>query len=191
VSTSERNSSRTSPEYVLLGFLYQSPSHGYGLHQRLTAEFGDVWHASQSQTYNILKRLEAQGFITSTVIEQERLPARQELRLTTQGTQKFEAWLSQPTKASVHAIRVEFVTRLFFIRQYFPHKTRQMIAEQIYVVDDRIRKLKHSLATMAPELIINRLGLELRINLLSSVEGWLKDCLTLVDREGPEGEYDP
>ncbi len=58
--------SRLSPEYVLMGFLYQHPGYGYDLHRRLSEEFGYIWHVSRSQTHNILKRQSPKVEGTST-----------------------------------------------------------------------------------------------------------------------------
>ena len=69
------HASALSPEYALLGLLAGSPAHGYELHQVFTTDLGQVWHLSLSQTYNILNRLEAQGFIDGSLQEQEKLPA--------------------------------------------------------------------------------------------------------------------
>ena len=66
--------SALSPEYALLGFLSQQQAHGYELHRRLTEELGQVWHVSLSQTYNILTRLERQGYIAGKTFEQEKAP---------------------------------------------------------------------------------------------------------------------
>jgi DNA-binding PadR family transcriptional regulator len=173
VSIKNRINSRLSPEYVLLGFLYQHAGHGYELHRRLRDEFGNIWHASQSQTYNILKRLEAQGYISSRAVEQEKLPPRLLLSITEQGKERFEYWLNQPTKSSVHAIRVEFVTRLYFTELYHSENTQDMIREQIEVVKSGLTQLQASLVTIPTERIYDRLALELRIQLLSSVINWL------------------
>jgi DNA-binding PadR family transcriptional regulator len=176
-----RVNSRISPEYVLLGFLYTHPSHGYELHKRLLNEFGNIWHANQSQTYNILKRLEAQGYITSTFMEQEKLPPRQLLQITDTGLGRFESWLDQPTKSSVHAIRVEFVTRLYFMQLYYPQNTPDMIRVQIDVVNAGLNQLHEDLADLPDGQTFNRLALELRIKLLSSVISWLNGCREAFD----------
>jgi len=177
VSIKNLVSSRLSPEYVLLGFLYIHPSHGYELHQRLLDVFGNIWHASQSQTYNILKRLESQGFIASTLVEQEKLPPRQQLQITESGSARFESWLNKPTKSSVHAIRVEFITRLYFMQQYYPQKTKEMIKVQVEVVNSGINQLHENLSNIPDSQVFDRLALELRINLLKSVISWLNECL--------------
>jgi DNA-binding PadR family transcriptional regulator len=190
VSIDHRSTSRLSPEYVLLGFLYKHPSHGYVLHQRLLDEFEDIWHASQSQTYNILKRLEAQSYITSTYVKQEKHPPRQLLHITESGITRFETWLKNPTKSSVHAIRVEFVTRLYFVQLYCPQNTREMIRVQIDMVNTGLNELQQDLAHLADRQTVNRLALELRIKLLNSVIIWLNECDGAVAFEQSHGRVD-
>ncbi len=172
----KRGSYRLSPEFVLLGFLCRTPSHGYELHRRLVDQFGTVWHTSQSQTYNILKRLESQGFIRATAIEQEKLPDRQQLELTPSGVERFEAWLAQPTKPSVHAIRVEFISRLYFVQLYYPQRMEEMLHAQAEEVKAGLVHLKKLLELLPEGPNINRLGIELRLELLSSVDHWLERC---------------
>jgi DNA-binding PadR family transcriptional regulator len=176
VSIEKKQSNRLSPEFVLLGFLYEHPSHGYELHGRLCSEFGDIWHVSQSQTYNILKRLENQGYIASTAVAQEKLPPRQLLNVTEAGLQRFDTWLHTPTKCSVHAIRVEFITRLYFIMQYYPAKSLETIKLQMDEVMTGLERLKVIRANLPEDQVFNRLGLELRMKLLGSIVSWLNEC---------------
>lgn len=126
-----RRASGLSPEFALLGFLSQSPAHGYELHHRLVSELGEIWRCSQSQTYNILSRLEAQGFIEGTPHPQEKRPDKRELRLTEAGRARFESWLGTLSPPSVHAIRVEFLTRLYFQNARNPQAALGMIDSQI------------------------------------------------------------
>ena len=165
-----------SPEYALLGFLYRQPNHGYNLHQQLVSELGYVWHVSQSQTYNILKRLEAQGYVSSTIIEQEKLPPRQLLRITAAGRQRFEEWLGTPSGSSVRAIRVEFITRLYFAQKLFPAMIPAMIEAESFEVDTVLTRLEINRKNIPPQQTFNRLGLELRIQQLQSVRTWLIKC---------------
>jgi DNA-binding PadR family transcriptional regulator len=176
VSIIYHGTSRLSPEYALLGFLYQIPSHGYELHKRMEAEFENIWHASQSQTYNILNRLESQGYIKATQIEQEKLPTRKFLHITDAGRERFEDWLDTPTKPSVHAIRVEFITRLYFMQLYYPQKVTPLIRAQIEAVTDGLVQQEKNLRELPDDQMFNRLALELRIKLLHSLISWLKEC---------------
>lgn len=168
-------SSALSPEYALLGFLAQQPAHGYELHLRLTAKLGQVWHVSQSQVYNILNRLEAQGFITATVQAQEKLPARHRFHLTATGRRRFDKWLHTTTSSSVRAIRVEFTTRLYFAYTLDPAQARQLIDAQVAETRAGLERLKHMGAELPPDQTFNRLGLELRIRQLTSILDWLAD----------------
>ncbi|MGB8215454.1 MAG: PadR family transcriptional regulator [Anaerolineales bacterium] len=165
-----------SPEYALLGFLYEQPSHGYNLHQQLASELGHVWHCNQSQTYAILKRLVTQGYVTSTLQEQEKLPPRQLLQITTAGRRRFEEWLGKPTGSSVHAIRLEFITRLYFAQKIFPDRPPKMLEAQSVEVDTALARLETNLKAIPPEQPFNRLSLELRIRQLLSIRDWLIEC---------------
>ncbi len=170
-----------SPTYALLGFLALGPAHGYDLHQRLTSELGQVWHTSQSQTYAILARLEAQGLIEGAAVHRSRLPARRQLELTPAGRAQFEAWLTTPTGASIRAIRVDFITRLYFAAHLRPALLRGMAAEMLDRAQADQHALQIRLAATADEQRFNRLALELRIRQLAAVIDWLTNC---IDREG-------
>src|SRR5688572_6523858 len=95
MTPTDHRTGNLSPEFALLGFLIEEPTHGYDLHQRFVAELGHVWHMSQSQAYAILKRLEQRGDIKAHVVEQEKLPARQMLRITSQGRRRFNEWMGE------------------------------------------------------------------------------------------------
>ncbi len=165
-----------SPEFALLGFLYLEPCHGYELHQRLTRELGTIWNVSQSETYNILKRLESQAYIKSRVIRQEKLPPRNQLSLTRKGKARFENWLRTPGDHSVRTIRLEFTTRLYFARQTGLLKLPDMVDQQVAEVRASLRKMEGILADMPADETYNRLGLEYQIFQRKSILVWLDDC---------------
>ncbi len=142
----------------------------------MVEQFGTIWHTSQSQTYNILNRLVSQGYVRSISIEQKKLPDRQQLELTSSGRERFEAWLAQPTKPSVHAIRVEFITRLYFVQRNHPERLAGMLEAQAEVVKASLAHLKEQLDVSPEGPDLNRLGIELRMELLSSVARWLERC---------------
>jgi DNA-binding PadR family transcriptional regulator len=164
-----------------LGLVAQGPAHGYELHQRLAADLGYVWRLSLSQTYNILNRLEAKGFVTGTEQVQEKLPARRLLRLLPAGRQRFETWLHSPSGCSARAIRVEFVTRLYFAMSHSPALAHDLIEQQIAAVSAGLSRLQEALAAMPAGQLFNRLGIELRIRQLTSILDWLADCHTMVE----------
>ena len=165
-----------SPEYALLGFLYGQSNHGYNLHQQLANELGHIWHVSQSQTYAILKRLETQGAVSSTTLEQGKLPPRQILQITATGRRRFEAWLQTPSGSSVRAIRLEFITRLYFARKISPEKIQLMLTAQTSEIKKMLVWLEASLAEIPEDQLFNRLSQQLRIRQLRSIVDWLEEC---------------
>jgi DNA-binding PadR family transcriptional regulator len=168
-----------SPEMALLGQLFGSPGHGYDLHRKVVSELGQVWHLSQSQAYAILKRLELQGDISAEEIPQEKLPARQLLHMTPKGRKRFLDWLESPSGASTRAIRLEFVTRLYFISLYMPEQLPQAFDQQKVEAEANIQRLEKKRAALPDEQIYNRLSLELRLKQLEAVLGWLTECQNL------------
>jgi DNA-binding PadR family transcriptional regulator len=165
-----------SPEMALLGLLYNSPGHGYDLHRKVIADLGNVWHLSQSQAYAILKRLEAQGDISTEEIPQEKLPPRQLLRMTPQGRKRFLDWINTPSGGSTRAIRLEFVTRLYFIRLYLPEKLAQVFDQQKAEAEDHIQRLEKISAELPGNQIYNYMSLELRLKQLKTILEWLDEC---------------
>jgi DNA-binding PadR family transcriptional regulator len=174
-SAPKRNAA-LSPEYALLGFLAQHPAHGYDLHQQLNLHLGQIWHVSLSQAYNILNRLEANGFITGTVQEQDKLPDRRRFRLTATGRHRFESWLHTTSGCSTRAIRLEFTTRLFFTQLLKAESIPELVENQINETRGCLAHLQTMLADLPVEQQFNRLGLELRIRQLNSVIEWMHEC---------------
>ncbi len=165
-----------SPEMALLGLLYGGPGHGYDLHRKVITDLGQVWHLSQSQAYAILKRLEAQGDISAEEIPQEKLPSRQLLHITQKGRKRFLDWLDTPNGGSTRAIRLEFVTRLYFLRMYLPEKLAQAFDRQRAEAEIHIQRLEKTRAELPDGQIYNRMSLEMRLKQLRTVMEWLDDC---------------
>ena len=172
--------SNLSPEFALLGFLLLEPSHGYDLHQKFQAELGNVWRLSQSQAYAILKRLETRGDISSKIVEQDKLPPRQILRITKAGKNRFEEWLGGSGR-NARAIRLEFLTRLYFAHQYDPGQTARIYAKQWAEIRSSIERLESLLAHLPPDQTYNRLSLDLRLRQLRVIQDWMRDIQAQFD----------
>lgn len=175
-ASKHRRVSGLSPEYALLGFLNQAAAHGYDLHQQLMDDLGEIWHVSLSQTYNILTRLEEQGFIHGTTQEQEKRPAKRRFRLTAAGRQRFEDWLSSVSPCSVRAIRVEFMTRLYFLHARAPDDALRAIEAQTAALDKHIEVLRERLNKMDESQAFNCMGMSMRIRQLEVLVESLKEC---------------
>jgi DNA-binding PadR family transcriptional regulator len=165
-----------SPEMALLGLLYEAPGHGYDLHRRVVTDLGQVWHLSQSQAYSILKRLEMRGEISMEEVLQEKLPPRQLLHITEQGRRHFLEWLDTPSGGSTRAIRMEFVTRVYFLKMYLPEKLIPAFERQRSEIEVHIRRLKTIYIDLPAEQIYNRMSLNMRLKQLRLVLEWLDEC---------------
>jgi len=167
-----------SPEFALLGFLIAGPSHGYDLHQRFVAELGQVWHLSQSQAYAILKRLENRGDISAQVVEQEKLPARQMLRISDMGRRRFFEWLELGIGRTARSIRLEFLTRLYFTQLHRPENTAQIYRAQTAEIELIIARLESLIEHLPPDQIYNRLSLDLRLQQMRLIQNWMAEIRT-------------
>ena len=178
MASKDHHSGNVSPEFALLGFLIAGPSHGYDLHQRFVVELGQVWHLSQSQAYAILKRLETRGDISAQVIEQEKLPARQLLRITDAGRQRFFEWLELGIGRTARSIRLEFLTRLYFTQLHRPENTPLIYKAQAYEIEVTIGRLESLLEHLPSDQLFNRLSLDLRLQQMRLIENWMAEIRT-------------
>ena len=180
MGTAMSRASDLSPEFVLLGLLAEGPSYGYELHLRLKTELQNIWALSQSQCYTILKRLEAQGALEGELVQQERAPSRRSLRLTPAGRQRFQIWLTSPTPGSIRAIRVSFLTRLFFALQEGEIFAINIIEDQKIMTRASLESLEHTLGLIPSSQVISQLSLQLRLRQLRSSLEWLDECLIAI-----------
>jgi PadR family transcriptional regulator AphA len=166
-----------------MGFLRLGPAHGYELHQLLSQELGQIWNISLSQSYNILKRLEAQGDIQGRAESQAKLPSRRRFHLTPGGVRRFEAWIDAPTGMSVRAIRVDFLTRLYFAGRLDPARAHVLIDRQVEATRAGLERLLTARNDLQEGRSISQLSLDLRTRQLASVIEWLGECRRSLEAE--------
>ena len=165
-----------SPNYPLLGLVAHRPAHGFELHRRLLNELGSIWHISQSQAYAILARLERDGLLAGSSVQQENRPNRNEFRLTDQGRASLDTWLLAPTVISPRALRVEFTTRLYFLSLLHPKLLQAAITDQREAMLVAYELSRKSLVETDEDDVFNRLAVALRVRQLASLTEWLDDC---------------
>jgi len=177
----KERSSALSPEYALLGMLRLEPGHGYEVHQRLEQELGALWTVHQNQAYNILNRLEAAGFVRGAPVTGEGTHARRRLRLTPAGRRRFDDWLRSPTGLSVRALRVGFLTRLYFARRLDPELARQVIEGQLAVTREGVARLDQQRSTRRSKGYLAELSVDLRLRQLALAIEWLEALTERID----------
>jgi PadR family transcriptional regulator AphA len=167
-----------SPEHILLGLLCQEPMHGYALHQRLCQQLSYAWRISLTQTYNILKRLEQEGCLRGEMEEPSNAPPRRRFHVTPLGEARFAQWLETPGPSNVRAIRIEFLSRLYFARKKSDRLARKLILSQIRHGRQRAQAIRSSLEDLPANRVFDRLALSLRLRQLESTVEWLQECRT-------------
>ncbi len=167
-----------SVEHALLGLVRERPMHGYEIHQRLHAGqgLGLVWPVKQGLLYAMLNRLEQEGLLTATLEAQGARPPRKLWQLTADGAQILAEWLQQPV-AHGRDFRVEFLAKLYFVRQDGPLAVHALIEAQRAATTSLVATLKASAAVLERERSYEWLVLRYRIGQLEAVLDWLDECV--------------
>ena len=165
-------------EHALLGFLSQQPMHAYEIHQTLLRNeaLGLVWHIKQSLIYVMLERLEAEGFITTSIEPQGSRPPRKMLSLTSAGQAAFDGWLTTPVEHG-RDFRQEFLAKLFFAQAAGPAMVAALIAVQQRTCHAWLDDLQTRLGAIGPERPYDRLVVQFRIGQIDAIVIWLGLCM--------------
>jgi DNA-binding PadR family transcriptional regulator len=103
---------------VLLGLLTIEPMSGYDLGQTIRASIGHFWNESYGQIYPSLKKLAAQGWVTSKAERQKGKPDKRTYSITPKGREHLAKWLAIPPQPEIP--RNEMLLKLFFAAQVDP-----------------------------------------------------------------------
>jgi DNA-binding PadR family transcriptional regulator len=79
--------------YAVLGQLAAGPASGYDVQSRLQASAAHFWHASYSQIYAELRRLERLGLASEERVVQDRRPNKRVYTITPAGREALVEWL--------------------------------------------------------------------------------------------------
>jgi DNA-binding PadR family transcriptional regulator len=95
----------------LLALLAKEPAHGYELKLALEQIFGQAYPSPNiGQVYVTLKRLEADGLVSSQDVEQDSRPNKRVYELTPEGRGQLTAWVQEPIEGA--RVRDEFFMKL-------------------------------------------------------------------------------
>lgn len=116
--------------------LLRRPAHGYELQATLDAELGPLWTTRASQLYVTLGRMQRDGLVTVTRVNQPNRPDRQLLSLTVRGRECADAWLMRGDRAE------ERVARLAVARVAAPDRFEAVAAAIVRDLNSRLRQLR-------------------------------------------------
>jgi DNA-binding PadR family transcriptional regulator len=83
-------------EHALLVALSERPASGLELTRRFEKSLGFFWHATHQQIYRVLARMEADGWVTVEVVEQEGRPDKRVHTPSEAGRTVLAEWLAAP-----------------------------------------------------------------------------------------------
>ena len=102
-----------SLRHTLLGFLYLGPMTGYEIKTHMDNSTQFFWHASLSQIYPELNKLEEEGFLNSEVHPQQGKPDKRTYTITQTGRSALLGWLGEPVD-HLPATKDPLLLKLFF-----------------------------------------------------------------------------
>jgi len=165
--------SRHPQEHVILGLLMKEERHGYEIHHYFSSGLGRVWYAGRSQIYAVLKGLEMTGKVVSEVEIQENRPAKKVYSITPEGRETFLAWFHEPVR-KIRDLRLEFLAKLFFMRELDPAGIGELIAKQVKVCQGHLEGLKEQDKVCLDEF--DRLVFQFKICQTEAILTWLQTC---------------
>jgi DNA-binding PadR family transcriptional regulator len=131
-----------SIKYAILGILAEGDLHGYELKSNFDDKVGDFWSLNYGQIYSTLDRLEKEELVTHDRQAQDRRPDRKIFRITPQGRNELEKWLSTPV-TKVRALRDEFFVKLVFMNKNNPGPVLDLIEKQKALYLKHMNRLTH------------------------------------------------
>jgi len=85
-------------EHAILVSLAEKASTGYELARRFDKSIGQFWTATHQQIYKVLARMERDGWVSVTHVEQDGRPDKKVYRVTKAGRAALREWIAQPTE---------------------------------------------------------------------------------------------
>lgn len=85
-------------EHAILVSLLEQPGSGYELARRFERSIGRFWTATHQQIYRVLKRMEADGWVTAVDVGQDGRPDRRDFSVSAAGREVLTGWLHEPVQ---------------------------------------------------------------------------------------------
>ena len=162
-------------EHAILGFLLDAPMHGYELRDRLAQGLGAFWRIASSQLYQVLHRLEEQGWVECTTAEARSAgPSRTVYRTTHTGEEAFWKWTTSPVQHA-RQIRVEFLAKVYFLRRLAPDRLTRLVEGQITVLRELEGHLSERSSIETDDAGLGALALSFRRSRIGCTIGWLEE----------------
>jgi PadR family transcriptional regulator AphA len=172
---------RTATEYVILGALVPGSRHGYEIMRFLASALEATWRVSTSQLYLLLKRLEKEECLESSLESQETRPSKRVYALTPAGREAFEKWLRAPV-VHVRDFRAEFLSKLFFFHHLSLAGADGLVEAQTGVLENLKLTLQEKRKNEADRFMKLVYGFKVR-TVVGMLSWLLRDARSFVEEE--------
>ena len=169
-----RRSRGLAVEHAVLGFLVEAPAHGYEIRDRLVRGLGALWRIATSQLYQVLHRLEEEGWVERTLEAGSAGPPRNVYRITKKGEDAFWSWAISPVP-HVRRIRVEFLAKVYFLRRLAPDRLADLVAGQIDVLSNLRRHIGARSHVETDDVELSELAASFRTGQVDGTIRWLQE----------------
>lgn len=172
-----RSSQPLNFEYIILGYIFGQPMHGYDLYRLLNTDpaMAEIWHVKQAMLYALLDKLEEMGMLTSEMIHQDTYPSRKQFSITPQGLAAFTEWKATPVEHP-REIRQEFMARLYFAFRSSRGEARHLLLQQRQVCYRWLEiYLEHT--AEADEDEFTHMLIDYKQSQITSILEWINYCL--------------
>ncbi|MEU1126423.1 PadR family transcriptional regulator [Streptomyces sp. NPDC005899] len=123
-------------ELALLGFLYDTPLHGYELRKRVAALMGHVRPVAESTLYPAVKRLENAGLLARETQPGSAAAPRHVLTPTEQGRAELRRRLAEPAEADITDENRWFVLLAFLRHLPDPSAQAAVLRRRLAFLDE-------------------------------------------------------
>ncbi|HET8559847.1 MAG TPA: PadR family transcriptional regulator [Marmoricola sp.] len=97
-------------EHALLVSLREQPAAGLELARRFDRSIGFFWSATHQQIYKVLRRMEADGWVTGRAVEQDGRREKTVYTVTDEGERALTGWIGETTPRE--AFRSEIAVKM-------------------------------------------------------------------------------
>jgi PadR family transcriptional regulator AphA len=167
-----------SLRHAVLGLLAVRPSTGYDLAQRFDQSLAHAWHASHSQIYPELTRLDDEGMV-EVVGEGPR--RSRTFAVTDRGRDELRRWMteSEPNRSQ----RNETAVRWFLLSLLEPDARRVALERELAYADAELEQLRAAAerADAMPGPKPFRVTLDLGQRMTTVMRDWLREQLEALD----------
>jgi DNA-binding PadR family transcriptional regulator len=173
--------------FAVLGQLASGPSSGYEIKARLEAGAAQFWHASYSQIYAELRRLEELGYASEERVVQDGRPNKRVYTITDDGRAALREWLGEPW--GLAHLRDESLVKMTLADALLPPGEVIAQMERLRATHERRRADFEGRIADLPEDADRYLRLALRkgVHAQAAFAAWCQEVIDELVREG-EGE---